>query len=462
MLPTFVTGGEVRYPVSASAAACDRCDFAADLISRWLNLHHPAIRAFMSGGGRQEHIPDECTDLRIVLHAHTFEGVAHDYRTRPVLGVFCHGVPADYDPGHFDEFLCLPFDGPELGVRLRRLLPRATPDAGDIEAFKTQYKMQSLIGSSEALMRVLRRVPHVASSDASVLLQGETGTGKELVARAIHYASKRRSKPFIPVNCSALPDHLFENEMFGHARGAYTDAATNEPGLVAVSEGGTLFLDEIDTLSPQCQAKMLRFLQTREYRPLGAARAVTGDVRFVAATNADLAERVSTRAFRADLFHRLNVLRLSIPPLASRIEDIPALAKHFLSIYAAQCGRVGMRLGEAATQKLLRYSWPGNIRELESVIQRAALLAAGQVIQAQEMELADDEANPFTRSTLQEAKAEAVEHFEKSFLTGLLATHHGNVSAAARAAGKDRRAFQRLLQKHGVDRRIYAAPDQLY
>jgi two-component system response regulator AtoC len=291
-----------------------------------------------------------------------------------------------------------------------------------------------------------------------VLITGETGTGKELFARAIHYAGPRKGKPFVPVNCGALPDHLVENELFGHARGAYTDAASGQQGLVAESEGGTLFLDEVEALSPAAQAKLLRFLQDYEYRQLGSPKTHRADVRVIAATNVDLKAEVEAQRYREDLFYRLSVLLLRIPALRDRGEDIPLLARHFARRYARRQGRPQPHFSDDAVACLMAHGWPGNVRELEAVVQRSVLMARSGTLEAEDIELLAGE--PGERSTLrafQEAKSSAIDSFERSYLTRVLTVHAGNISEAARAAGTDRRALQRLMRKHGIDRRLFIA-----
>jgi DNA-binding NtrC family response regulator len=307
-----------------------------------------------------------------------------------------------------------------------------------------------LVGESEAFARAISRIPRVANSSATVLIGGETGVGKELFARAIHYSGERKSRPFLPVNCSALPDQLFENEFFGHAKGAYTDAGNDVRGLVAEAEGGTIFLDEVDALSPSAQAKLLRFLQDREYRPLGSAKILTADIRVIAASNADLQALVAQKVFRGDLFHRLNVLSLQVPPLRERLDDIPLLAAHFLMRFAAQYQRGPFKLSRSALRKLLAYPWPGNVRELEGLLHRAVVFGENDVLDAEDIELpARFMAAPETACG---SKDHAMVEFERSYLRGLLVEHHGNLSQAAKASGKDRRTLQRLLRKHSIER----------
>ena len=314
---------------------------------------------------------------------------------------------------------------------------------------------ESFVGASANFLRIMEKIPLLAQPDAAVLILGETGTGKELVARAIHSCSSRQRKPFIPVNCGALPDHLFENELFGHTKGAFTDASSAEKGLVAEAEGGTLFLDEIDALSQAAQIKLLRFLQFREYRPLGSPKSRIADVRIIAATNADLWQQVQAKSFREDLYHRLNVLSLTVPPLRERSEDILLLGHHFLRLYKEQHHREVLGFSPGAQQKLVTHSWPGNVRELEGVVQRAVLLAPSPTLQPEDIELPLTH-NGHAKETFHVAKAQAVERFEQGYLAELMAAHQGNISQAAKTAGKDRRTLQRLLQKYRLERHSFA------
>ncbi|HEX9429917.1 MAG TPA: sigma 54-interacting transcriptional regulator [Candidatus Bathyarchaeia archaeon] len=312
------------------------------------------------------------------------------------------------------------------------------------------------MGESECFLRAIEKIPRLAYADATVLILGETGTGKELFARAIHYLSSRQGKPFIPLNCGALPDQLFENELFGHAKGAFTDASSAEKGLLAEAEGGTFFLDEIDTLSPPAQIKLLRFLQDQQYRPLGSSKSLRANVRIIAATNTDLRQSVEARLFRKDLYHRINVLSLSLPPLQQRLEDIPLLAALFLDRYRNQYGRGPFHLSRDALQRLLGYHWPGNVRELEVVIQRAVIMACSPTICADDIDLPlPYQQGVLERISFREAKANAIKQFERAYLTSLLSTCAGNITHAAKAAGKERRALQRLLRKHGLDRHAF-------
>lgn len=314
-----------------------------------------------------------------------------------------------------------------------------------------------LVGESESFLREIRKIPLYAHSDTPVLISGETGTGKELFARAVHYNSPRRGKPFIPVNCGALPNHLFENELFGHVKGAFTDASSTERGLIAEAEGGTLLLDEINTLSHSAQIKLLRFLQNREYRPLGSSKNRVADVSVIAATNSDLKQCVEAKRFREDLYYRINAFSLSLPPLRERTDDIPLLATHFLMKYAIQHARNISQISFDGLRKLLQYHWPGNVRELEGVILRAVITSSSPELQSTDIDLPihDEQKNISHYSSFQEAKSIAINDFERAYLTIILTAHQGNITQAAKIAGKERRSFQRLLQKHNLHRNTF-------
>ncbi len=356
-----------------------------------------------------------------------------------------------------DDFLCCPFTELDFIPRVQRLLPRRhSCSVTHEDELPAVVPVDGVIGESPAFLRVLAQVPKVASTDATVLLTGETGTGKEVMARAIHYHSPRYGQPFIPVNCGALPDHLLENELFGHAKGAFTDASSAEKGLLAEAEGGTLFLDEVDALSAAAQVKLLRVLQNREYRPLGSAKSKQANVRIVAATNADLRRQVQAGRFREDLYYRLHLLSLRLPPLRERRDDILPLARHFLVQYGQRHGREALHLTPGAVRKLVAYSWPGNVRELEGVMQRTVILLSSTVVEAEDLDLPSAPTHDVSGTgQLREAKGHAVEQFEHAYLVDLLTAHGGNVTQAAKQAGKDRRTLQRLLRKHGLDRREY-------
>lgn len=355
------------------------------------------------------------------------------------------------------EFVLPPIRGQDLVPRVVRLLHRSRPEDSLLAKVKQVAGPRHIVGQSAALVAQLRKLPLIAGCDATVLISGETGTGKEMCARALHYLSRRAAKPFVAVDCGAIPSDLIENELFGHERGAFTTALTAQRGMIEEAAGGSLFLDEIHSLPIQMQVKLLRFLQEKEYRPLGSPKPRRADVRIIAATNVALPEAIREGRFRQDLYYRLDVLSLALPPLRERREDIPLLARHFLMIYAAEFGRAIGGFTEGALERLKAHSWPGNARELENLVQRAVLQSQSSVIQADDIALPDPVPAPAVKS-FQARKAQVVEAFERDYLRTLLAEHEGNVSAAARTAQKDRRALWELLRKHRLLPRRVGAP----
>ena len=384
----------------------------------------------------------------------------------PMLAVISRDLPAELlamAAGTVDDFVVWPGRPDELLHRLRRLLDTAPEIEASREMLMAKVGLAQLVGEDPAFVRVLERIPLLAKCEGPLLITGETGTGKELCARAVHHLSRRGHHPFLPVDCASIPDSLFENELFGHARGAFTDAREDKRGLAAVAEHGTLFLDEVDSLSPSAQAKLLRFIQERTYRPLGAARFVSADVVVTAASNRDLEQAVREGAFRSDLYFRLNVLRLDLPPLRDRPADIALLARHVLrSLGQRMCRRA--TLSGAALNRLVEHDWPGNVRELINVLQRALVFSRTPQILARDIVLpepVDAEApgrssTGFTlRTPFRKARAAAIESFERAYVQAALRRHHGNISRAAMAARKERRAFGRLVKKYGIDRSCF-------
>lgn len=309
---------------------------------------------------------------------------------------------------------------------------------------------KQLIGESAVFLQEVRKIPIIAKYNSSVLIWGETGTGKEICAQMIHFHSPRVADCFMPVNCGAIPVELAENELFGHMRGAFTGAVPSKNGLIREAEGGTLFLDEIDSLPQLAQVKLLRFLQEKTYRPLGSPRECAADVRIIAATNIDPEQAMRSGRLRQDLYYRLNVLSLRLPPLRERKEDIPLLARHFIKKYSSEMGKEVKGISSLAIQKLLSYEWPGNVRELEHVVERAMVLCSFEIIKDTDISLPQPETIELGIS-FKEAKEKHIERFEKIYIEGLLMTHQGNISRAAQAAGKHRRAFWELIRKHGID-----------
>ncbi|WP_238346015.1 sigma 54-interacting transcriptional regulator [Luteimonas saliphila] len=310
---------------------------------------------------------------------------------------------------------------------------------------------QGLLGASPAFERMVADIRMLARTDAPALLDGETGSGKELAARAIHYLGERRSRPFVPVNCGAIPEALFESELFGHVRGAFTDARAPRNGLVCHAEGGTLFLDEIDTLPPKGQVVLLRFLQDRRYRVLGQSQETVSDARILAASNRCLEDEAAAGRFRSDLLYRLNILRLRVPPLRERGDDVPLLCRHFARIYASRYGLPCPEFAPQALARLQAQPWPGNVRELENAVHRMVLHGVAEQPEAYAADPARATTAGDRPASFRDAKAEAIAAFERRYLCNVMAHTGGNVSAAARLAQTDRRALGRLLKKHGVD-----------
>jgi DNA-binding NtrC family response regulator len=347
------------------------------------------------------------------------------------------------------DFITKPLKTIDVLPRIWRLLDQSSESEIELMQVKEELGMKQLVGESEAFLAEIEKLPLVAKCDASILITGDTGTGKELCARAIHYLSPRASQSFLPVNCGAIPAELIENELFGHVAGAFTGAKTTRRGLIDEANGGTLFLDEVDCLPLMAQVKFLRFLQEREYRPLGATKTRKADVRVIAATNVNCEVAVKEGKLRQDLYYRLNVIQLKLPSLQERREDIPLLAHHFLNKYALEFNKQITGFSPDAIRKLILYDWPGNVRELEHVIMRAIVLSTKPIICAASIAISESESVPLAES-FQEAKNRMVDQFEKTYIKGLLLSNHCNISRSAKAAQKNRRAFFELIRKHHI------------
>ncbi|MDT7928587.1 sigma-54 dependent transcriptional regulator [Tepidimonas sp.] len=356
--------------------------------------------------------------------------------------------------GAFDH-LCKPVARDALAQAVRKALqcaasvPRADEALDDRDVATDRY---ALVGASDAMRAVLKRIGQAAASDASVLVLGETGTGKELVARALHRHSARAAGPFVAVNCAAIPAELMESELFGHVRGAFTGAATDRSGRFRDADGGTLFLDEIGDMSLQMQAKMLRVLQEREVTPVGAARPVRVDVRIVAATHRDLAAMVAKGQFREDLWYRLQVVSILLPPLRERPGDVVLLAEHFLRL-----GGYGKTLSPQAARTLMLHSWPGNVRELRNVIERAAVMTPGSVIEpadldllAQTMAVGTPVGSGLAGVDLDGPLQPALAALERAMIERALLLCDGNRAEAARRLGLHRQQLYRKLEEFGL------------
>jgi PAS domain S-box-containing protein len=311
------------------------------------------------------------------------------------------------------------------------------------------YTCEDIVTKSAAMRGVRELLPLVARSDSTVLIEGEPGTGKELVARAIHSLGPRRRKPFVAVNCGAIPETLVESELFGHVRGAFTDAKRDKPGRFAMARGGTLLLDEVGELSPAVQVKLLRVLQEREFTPLGAVEAVKADVRILAATNRDLAVEVMNRRFRQDLYFRLNIVRVSLPPLRSRSEDIPLLVEHFIARFNAVQGRRIQGISTHAMSRLMSYSFPGNVRELENAVEHAFVVCGTNTIEADDLPLhiVGQVATPAPPPT---SSVGPLEEAEGRAIRDALERHGGRRGLAAADLGVSRNTLWRKMKRHGI------------
>ena len=348
------------------------------------------------------------------------------------------------------DFLTPPLKAIDIIPRLCHLREQKSQKEKLTQILKERIGLKQLVGKSPAFLAEIAKIPMIAKCDAGVLISGETGTGKELCARAIHYLSPRANKPFIPVNCGAIPMELVENELFGHVQGAFTGASKSFSGLIWEANGGTLFLDEISCLPLQAQVKLLRFLQDKVYRQLGSSQIRQADVRIIAASNIDPEKAVSEGKFRKDLFYRLNIIPIMLPPLRKRKTDIPILAKHFLAKYTLEFNKPINDFTTEALQKLIMYEWPGNIRELENVVERAVIFSEQSVIQSANIVLPRSETTAYQES-FKVAKAKTISQFEKDYIKGLLLANQGNITKAAKAAQKNRRAFWALIQKYKID-----------
>jgi len=326
---------------------------------------------------------------------------------------------------------------------------------------QSKYRFENIVGNSQKMQDLYRLVAKVAPTNSTVLITGESGTGKELIARAVHYNSLRKERQFIPVDCAVLSENLLESELFGHVKGSFTGAIVTKPGLFEVADGGSLFLDEIGNISLAMQSKLLRVIQEREFTPVGGTKLKKVDIRLIAATNKDLGEKIKEGTFREDLFYRLNIVPIHLPPLRERQEDIPLLAHHFLTKYCREMDKSPKRISPTAMEMLIRYSWPGNVRELENIVERVVIMTDEEEIQPRHFPFSLPESHeeisfsvPKTSDELRELKRhlrdKAVEEAEKLFVLGALTRNDWNITRSAKDVGMLRQNFQALMRKHNI------------
>jgi len=377
-----------------------------------------------------------------------FNHIQAQYPTLPVIILTAHGTIKDAvsttRQGVFG-FLTKPFESKELLALISQALLLNKNVSPEKRVEKRQSWRENIITRSISMENLLEEVQHVAHSEVSVFIHGESGTGKELIAQAIHDASPRRSKKFVAVNCSAIPEDLLESELFGHCKGAFSGASVSRKGLFEDADGGSLFLDEIGDMPTAFQAKLLRVLQEGEIRPVGSNNTINVDVRVISASHQDLQHLASEGLFRMDLYYRLNVVTLSLPRLTDRLEDIPILANHFIASVQSRTRTIAKGLSSDALELLVSYQWPGNVRQLKNVIEHVCTFATTPLIPVSLVEKALQEKQKSLLSF-----NDAKKNFERDYLIKLLQLANGSVTEAARLAKRNRTAFYRLLDRHAL------------
>lgn len=440
-----VHGGDTRELLSRERGFDCRVEIWDPASTRNLFECPPDIVLFVAGkqGGRAKGFFNFCR---------------HDQISVPVVAILSRDCDEDMlQPAAqvMDDFLFAPVNAEELKCRLERILgPRVDEKIQARQQLKQELGLAQLVGDDPEFLRAIRQIPAIAASPAPALLLGETGTGKELCAQAIHSLSTRHAGPFVPVECGAIPENLVENELFGHVRGAFTDAHSDQKGLAGMADGGTLFLDEIDSLPLGAQAKLLRFIQEGIYRPLGSQKFVRADLRLIAAANRDPEKLVRQGQFRSDLFFRLNVLPLHVPALRERRGDIARLARHFLQVLLPSA-LPEKKFSAAALRTLEAYGWPGNVRELYNTIQRAVVFSQNSYVLPAHLGLPEPGVKEKGNTSFHKGRLHVIENFERTFVEEMLRKSNGNVTRAAAAAGKDRRVFGRMMKRYNIDRRSY-------
>jgi two-component system, NtrC family, nitrogen regulation response regulator NtrX len=378
----------------------------------------------------------------------------------PVVMITAHGtekIAVDAMKAGAEDYLPKPFDNDEMRLVVTRALERtrlAREHRMLLDRVGRDYGLGAMIGAGPAMRQVCAQIRKAAETDLTVLVRGESGTGKELVAQAIHEGSPRARRSFVAVNCAAISRELVESELFGHEKGAFTGANARRVGRFEAADGGTIFLDEIGDMPLETQAKVLRVLEDQRFERVGGSKTIQTNVRVVAATHKDLEAEVARGGYRADLYYRLRVVELVVPPLRERLEDLPALVDRFLEQLAARLGREKKRVGDGAMARLARHAWPGNVRELRNAIEQAAVLASGDRIEEGDLLLSGGAPAPgptaSTGASFADAKRRAVEQFEKTFLVDALKRHGGNISQTADAIGMVRQSLQQKLKELGI------------
>jgi len=432
------------------------------------------VHTRLSGKEAMKLLSEEPFDLAIVdLKMPGMDGlellqaIKRDYPQLPVVMITGYSTVESaveaMKSGAFD-YVPKPFTPDQMSVVVKKALDNRSIMLENIYLrgeLQAKYRFENVIGNSKKMQEVYRLIAKVAPTNSTVLITGESGTGKELIARAIHYNSQRKERQFMPVDCAVLSENLLESELFGHIKGSFTGAIVTKPGLFEVADGGTLFLDEIGNISLAMQSKLLRVIQEREFTPVGGTKLKKVDIRLIAATNRDLAEKIREGTFREDLFYRLNIIPIHLPPLRERQEDIPLLAHHFLKKYCQEMGKDLKAFSSAAMEMLMHYSWPGNVRELENTIERAVIMTDEEMLLPRHFPLPLKESPeditfsvPRTTEELKELKKhlrdKAVEEVERLFILGALARNDWNVTQSAKDVGMLRPNFQALMRKHNI------------
>lgn len=364
------------------------------------------------------------------------------------------------------DYVAKPFKNAELCAAVDNVLERYRLRAENARLrseLAEKYSFSNIVGGSQKMRDVFGFITRVAKAEVTAIIQGESGTGKELAARAIHFNGERKGKPFVAIHCGGLSETMLESELFGHVKGAFTDAIKDRKGLLETADGGTVFLDEVGDMPASLQVKLLRFIQEREIRRLGSDTTTSVDVHLVAATNKDLLAEVKAGRFRNDLYYRLAVVPIFMPPLRERPEDVPLLVRHFIRKYSPVTEKEAVTISDAAMQALLTYTWPGNVRELENVIQHAVAFLAGgreitpemlpQTLSGMPVQAAS---SPAYERSFREAKAQVLEAFERTYISSLLKKTSGNITRAAELAGMDRKNLQDLIKKYGLNAADYS------